>query len=220
MVDHVHVMRLELSYLDFPPLFQWQIDLLPQLAPLAEMIAQTHIRQTRLVSTHHAIKLTDNILQPQRLPCSLRSPRLKLNMHNMNMEVVIRRLIMHIQLQLISLQLRIQFHRSIQHFLAHMPHPVHLALLQVAHAPDIAPLDDAQQMQRRERLAVPVQIGKEQEALRGVRLTVDDVFLLFQPVEDVVDPLQRTYEVYSSGVSCTIRRPCLVYFLMCLAVQG
>src|SRR5690348_12837373 len=96
-VDSANAMRLELINLNLPALLQRQIYLLPQFTPLTKMIAQTDICQARIVPARHTIKLTDNILQPQCLARSLRSPRLKLDMHNMDMKMVIRGLIMHIQ---------------------------------------------------------------------------------------------------------------------------
>ena len=82
-------------------------------------------------------------------------------MHNMYMQMIIRRLVMHIQLQLIALHLGIQLDCSIEHLLAHVLHPRRHALLQITDGPDIAALDDAQQVQRLQRLTVPVQIRQQ-----------------------------------------------------------
>jgi hypothetical protein len=43
----------------------------------------------------HTLKLANDILKSKRLPNSLRSARLKRGMNNMNMEMIIRRLIYH-----------------------------------------------------------------------------------------------------------------------------
>lgn len=48
-------------------------------------------------------------------------------------------------------------------------------------------------MQRCQRLAVPIEIGQEEEAGSWVGGAVDDVFLLGQAVEDVIDPCQSAF---------------------------
>ena len=54
---------------------------------------------------------------------------------------------MHIQLQLILLNLGIQLNRRFNHLLPHMLQPLHIHLLEIAYAPDISSLDQAQEMQ-------------------------------------------------------------------------
>lgn len=64
---------------------------------------------------------------------------------------------------------------------------------QIAQGPDIPALHEGQEVQGRDCLAVPVQVGKQQEPGVGgqvPRAPQDDVFLLGEAVEDVEDPVE------------------------------
>ena len=112
------------------------------------MIAQAYISQARVLIASHTLQLPNHVLQSERLPGRLCRARLQLDMHNMNMEMIIRRLIVDVEFELVPLKLWVQLDRRIEHFLSHMLQPLHLAFLQIAHAPDIPALDDAEKMQR------------------------------------------------------------------------
>lgn len=122
-------------------------------------------------------------------------------MHNMHMKVIVRRLIVHVQLNLIPLHAGIQPRRRVQYAPPHAPQPGRVRRGQVAHGPKVAPLDHGEKVQRRQRGAVPVEVGQQQEALVVVNaaysgcaavLPQDHVLLLCAPVQDVVHPRERT----------------------------
>ncbi|KAL2136738.1 hypothetical protein VTI74DRAFT_1779 [Chaetomium olivicolor] len=114
-------------------------------------------------------------------------------MDNMDMEVVVCGLVVHIQLELVRLDARIHLRRRIHKLDLHVSQPGNMLLAQVTQAPDIAPLDQPQQVQRVDRLAVPVEVRQEQEPLHWVftvRRPVDDVLGLLAALDDVEGPVQ------------------------------
>lgn len=100
---------------------------------------------------------------------------------------------MHIKLDLVLLHALVQAHRRIQQLLPDVSQPRDIPLFQIAHAPDIPPLHQPQQMQTPHRLPIPIQIRQQQEPVLLPRLPVNDVFLLGAPLDDVEDPVQRAF---------------------------
>lgn len=102
---------------------------------------------------------------------------------------------MHIAFEHVGVQtLVVQARHAVSNVRDDALEPGDVLLLEVAHAPDVSALDEGEQVQAAQRLAVPVQIGQQQVSLvlgsGGVRRAKQDVFLLGASVEDVEDPVQ------------------------------
>lgn len=107
--------------------------------------------------------------------------------------MVVRRVVVAEELQLVRLDLRVRLHGSVDHLGLHVPEPGDVLLPQVAQAPEVAALDDAQQVQGVHGLAVPVQVRQHQKPFVAVptqRGPVDDVLDLLAALDDIVDPVQ------------------------------
>lgn len=116
------------------PVLQRRIDLRPQLTRLAQIVGQADICHARFFVARESLKLRNEVLQTECLSSSLRSACLKHDIDNMDVEMIVGRLIwsmsalagnqngqkidsltMHVKLQLIFLQVRIHFHGSLKH---------------------------------------------------------------------------------------------------------
>jgi hypothetical protein len=84
---------LELSNLDLPALFEWQVYLLPQLTSLAQMVCQVGVMHTRILFSTHRLELGDDVLQTEGFPSRLGAARFEGDVNNVNVEVVVRWLV-------------------------------------------------------------------------------------------------------------------------------
>ena len=116
-------------------------------------------------------------------------------MHDVDMEMVVSRLVMHVELQLVFLQ-PVALSCGGEEVVPHVSKPGDVFLAQVADGPEVAALDEAEQVQAADRFTVPIEVREQQEAffvlaIVGFRfVSDDDVFLLGLAVEDVEDPVQ------------------------------
>lgn len=79
-------------------LLQWLEDGGPELALLAECVAHIQTLHASLVITGHSLKGRDDAIKSPCLTDSLRSTSFKLDMHNMDVEMIVGRLIVDIAL--------------------------------------------------------------------------------------------------------------------------
>lgn len=136
---------------------------LPQLARLSQRICHRQRVHARLLTTRHNLERLNDTIQPNRLSRRLRRARLKRNMNNMDMEMVVRRLVMHIQLELVRINAGVRRNRRIHQLGAHVLQPGNMSALQVPQRPDIPPLHQRKQVQRIKRLSIPVEIRQQQK---------------------------------------------------------
>ena len=61
--------------------------------PLPQNVRELNVRKARLLTTGHALQLTDNIVQQPCFPGGLPMPSIMGNCHHMDMEMVVGRLI-------------------------------------------------------------------------------------------------------------------------------
>lgn len=106
-----------------------------------------------------------------------------------------KKLTMHIKLQHVPLDAlaRIKPLNHLAEPVHHAPQPRHMALVQVPHRPNVAALNQGQQVQTANGLAVPVQVGQQQEPLVGggrSRGAVPHGLLLGAALDDVEDPVE------------------------------
>ena len=66
----------------------------------------------------------------------------------------------HVKLQLIPVNVGIQFYSGVEEVVPHMFEPFDIAFLEVSHAPYISALHEAEEMQAGQSLPVPIQIGQ------------------------------------------------------------
>jgi hypothetical protein len=90
------------------PFLQRQLDLCPKLTPLADGIRQhEEMHPRRIITTLEILQLGQDTLQPQRPPRSSYRSSIEVNMNDMNIEIVIRRLIMNIRFHYVPVDVRI-----------------------------------------------------------------------------------------------------------------
>lgn len=191
-----------LSSLELPKAF------LPQFILFTEEIQQICPVHARLVAALHGLELRNHVPEPKRLADALGRAGLHHDVHDVDVEVVVRRLVVDVALQLVGIDLaREDVDRGVEDPVAHRLQPGDVFLAQVAEGPDVAPLDERQEMHPLHGLAVPVQVRKQQEARRGGRVRArvpvhagDDVFLLGAPVQDVEDPVQPARRALARNV--------------------
>lgn len=99
---------------------------------------------------------------------------------------------MHIELQLIHLQIRIHLHGALQHALSQVSQPRDMLLLQIPQTPDIASLHQRQQMQGPHGLPIPVQVRQHEEPILGpvAAIPQNDVLLLRATLQNIKHPVQ------------------------------
>lgn len=114
-------------------------------------------------------------------------------MHRVDVEVVVCGLIVNVALDFVGLDLAGEDVRGGRDDLvADFLEPGDVILLQVPHGPDVAPLDQREEVHPLHRLAVPIEVRQEEEARVRRRVPVaagDDIFLLGAALEDVEDPV-------------------------------
>lgn len=86
-------------------------------------------------------------------------------MDDVDVEVVIRRLVMHVELELVAFDVRVHFCRRFDEFGLHMLQPRDVFDFEVPQAPDVSSFHDSQEMESFKGLAVPVQVGQQKKAL-------------------------------------------------------
>ncbi len=147
-------------------------DLRPQLAGLAYIVGQAHIRHAGLGPAGHAFELGDDIFEPEGFAGGLRAAGFELDVDDVDMEMVVSRLIcsvptsaypskkvaelkkreeglrrtVNVKLQHIPLHpfLSIDPHNRIQHLLPHPLQPLHMPFLQIPETPEIHSLHQRQ----------------------------------------------------------------------------
>ncbi|GKT93329.1 gamma interferon inducible lysosomal thiol reductase [Colletotrichum tofieldiae] len=201
---------------------------------LAKCITQCKSIHARLVVALHDPERLHDAVEPDGLAHGLRRAGLELHVHNVNVEVVVGWLVVHVELELVEVNVRVLLDRRSQELGLHVLQPRDVLLAQVAQGPQIAALDQPKKVQRVERLAVPVQVWQQQEALVAFLAelgAVDDVLDFGAALDDVEDPVEAALVALALhvgpdvrgvelGVSVTSRTPCLLYFLTWASVQG
>ena len=72
---------------------------------------------------------------------------------------------MHVELQLIFLNITVELDRSLNDLASHLLQPGHVLLLQVSQTPEIAAVHERQEMETSQRLAIPIEIRGQEETL-------------------------------------------------------
>ncbi len=88
---------------------------------------------------------------------------LELHVDNVDVEMIVCWLVVHIQLQLVGVDGRVDGPAALEELGPHVPQPRDVFSPQVSQAPDVAPLDDAEQVDALQRLAVPVRSGSSRK---------------------------------------------------------
>lgn len=145
----------------------------------------------------HCGQLTDDVVEGEGLADGLRCTGLQSNMDNVDVKVVIGRLVVDIKLEHVGFDLgRVQFFDNATEMCNDALQPGHVSLVQVSQAPYVSPFNQGEQMETPYRLSIPVEVGQQQEPFVfwgcvGV-CAEQDVLLLCPPLYDVEDPVQTT----------------------------
>lgn len=137
--------------------------------------------------------MLDYAFQPDGFARGLRRASLQRYVDDVDVEMVVRGLIMHVQLELIGLDIGVYLLSGLDKLRPHVFEPRDMLDLEVPQTPDVPALHDAQQVEGVDCFAVPVQVGQEEEAL-VTRLAeggpVDDILDLFLAFDDIEHPVQ------------------------------
>lgn len=161
--------------------------LLPQFILLTHIIVQIRRVHPGVLVPLHALQLRNHIPQPKSLAHTLSRAGFQHDVDDVHMEMVVGRLVVDVAFELIGLDLAggEDAGGGVDDAVAHLLEPGHVALLEVAQRPDVAPLHQGQQVHALHGLAVPVEVRQEQETRVRRRVPVhprDHVLLLRPPV--------------------------------------
>ena len=116
-------------------------------------------------------------------------------MHDVDMKVVVGGLIVHIELQLILLKLRVRLHSSSQELRSHVIEPANMLLLQISQTPNVVPFYQSQQMQSLHRLPVPIEVGQHQDTFVTISTfwgPVDHIFDFCLAIYNIPHPIESS----------------------------
>lgn len=111
----------------------------------------------------------------------------------MDVKVVVGGLVVHVHLELVGLDRRVRRHCRGDEPLLHILQPGNVLLVEVPQRPNIPSLNQRQQVQRVERLAIPVQVGQHEKAqVAGLAQLgpVDNVLDLLTSFDNVEYPIE------------------------------
>lgn len=168
----------------------------PQLASLSERVIQRYGIHTLFAVIAHTAQVLNNTLQPDRFTRCLRCARLKSYMDDVDVKMIISRLVVHIKLELVAFNLRVHLFCRLDEFALHVLQPGDVLDLEIPQAPDVSALYDPQEMQSLQGLAVPVQIRQKQKALvarLAQRRPIYDIFHLFPSLNNIKHPIQSPF---------------------------
>lgn len=168
-------------------------DVRPQLASLSERITQRYRIHTHFLIVAHALEMLNNTLQSDRLPRRLRRTRFQSHVDDVDVKMIVRGLVVDIELQLVALNIVIYLCRGLDELGLHVLEPGDVLDFEIAQAPDVAALHEAQQVESFDGLLVPIQIRCEKETLvtsLTKRGSVDHVLDFFSALDDIEHPVQ------------------------------
>ena len=132
------------------------------------MIAQTHSVQSHFLATTILLPHSQHVqyaIESYGFAHALRTSGLAHDVHNVDVEMVVRRLIVQVQFQFIALKplnaaegstWAVEFGRGIENDGTHGGQPGEVADAQVSERPDVPAIGDGEEMQGGQRAPVPV----------------------------------------------------------------
>lgn len=137
--------------------------------------------------------MLDDTFQPDSFARRLRRTGLESHVDNVDMEMIIGGLVVHIQLELVALNFRIHLFRGLDKLGLHVLEPGDVLHLEVSQAPDVPALHKTQEVKGLDGLFVPVQIRCQKETFvtsLAKRCPVDHILNFFSPLNDIEHPIQ------------------------------
>lgn len=138
------------------------------------------------------LHLRNDVVQSEGFAHRLCARSFGVDVHDVDVEVVVSRLIVNVEFQHVRLGVWEEGRRGSDESAAEVTKPRALRFLQITDRPDVSTLHEGQEVQRRQSLTVPVQIRQKKEVILrfGLLGAVKDILLLSFAVEDIENPIK------------------------------